>query len=255
MLKLEEYIARRKKEDKLNELDQKVRSENLRSCVGYVFEYFNDYIPTYDLGELTVQENEMIDKYRRQLSDYDPEVGAWLLDIYTDHHAMLNRTVARAFNEDPLFLLYSTDQEFRSISYDCYSMLIKKNPFLKDQTEMLFLLIKDIHRIQSGSNPSHDSPFISEEIHTWVEETWSKNRVNLMAFAWEWANYFWDHPEIWPAGHRIKSQESWRKYEYDFKQARNLFGLDSLYTRMPKKSFIRGHKPRFEALNNVCMVA
>ena len=41
MLKFEEYVARRKKEDRLNELDADRRIENMRVCINYVFEYFN----------------------------------------------------------------------------------------------------------------------------------------------------------------------------------------------------------------------
>ena len=44
MLRFEEYVARRKKEDRLNEFDVNARAENLRICVNYVFEYFNNYL-------------------------------------------------------------------------------------------------------------------------------------------------------------------------------------------------------------------
>lgn len=44
MLRFEEYIARRKKEDQLNEFDVNARPENIKICVNYVFEYFNSYL-------------------------------------------------------------------------------------------------------------------------------------------------------------------------------------------------------------------
>ncbi len=44
MLSIEEYIARRKKEDKLNEFDIDARAQNIKICVDYVFEYFNNYL-------------------------------------------------------------------------------------------------------------------------------------------------------------------------------------------------------------------
>lgn len=40
MLTIEEYIARTKKEDKLNEFDLDARTQNMKICVDYVFEYF-----------------------------------------------------------------------------------------------------------------------------------------------------------------------------------------------------------------------
>lgn len=38
------------------------------------------------------------------------------------------------------------------------------------------------------------------------------------------------------------------KYEYDFKKGTNLFNINSLYTKMPKKSFTKGRKQEFEIL-------
>lgn len=47
MLHFEEYVARRKKEDRLNEFDIAARAENIKTCVNYVFEYFNNYLCFY----------------------------------------------------------------------------------------------------------------------------------------------------------------------------------------------------------------
>ena len=39
---IENYILKRKLEDGLNEFDLEKRQENLRICVNYVFEFFNN---------------------------------------------------------------------------------------------------------------------------------------------------------------------------------------------------------------------
>ena len=44
MLSIEEYIARRKKEDRINEFNVDDRMENMRICTNYIFEYFNNYL-------------------------------------------------------------------------------------------------------------------------------------------------------------------------------------------------------------------
>jgi hypothetical protein len=150
--------------------------------------------------------------------------------------------------ENEFFFLLNTDQEFRNLSYDCYSKLVKKHPFLKDQTEMLFFFIKTYHRILSQERRKREIPFFSEDINSWIEDTWITYQVNIAAFAENWVMYFFDHEDLWPVTHRIKSQEEWRKYEYDFRQKSNLFNLNSLYAKMPKKSFTRGRKQDFETL-------
>lgn len=248
MLKIEEYIARRKKEDRVNEFDISERSENMKICVNYVFEYFNNYLNISEAEEKTFLKDEKLDKYSQALSEYDTEVRKWLVDIYSEYGKQINRNISNTLKEDEFFFLYNSEKEFRSASYDCYSKLIKKLPFLKDQTEMLFLFIKDYHRVKSQSNKEFNGVFISEEINQWVEETWAKHQVNIMVFVYDWINYFYDNENLWPSTHRKKTQNSWRKYDYDIKQKSNLFNIDSLYRKMPKKSFTKGRKQEFEIL-------
>ncbi len=198
--------------------------------------------------EKTVLENEKIEKYRKQLHEYDPELQDWLTSIYSEYGNSLNRAVGSLLKPNFYFYLFNTDQEFRNLSYDCYSKMVKKYPCLQDQTEMLFSLTKNYHRILSTQSWQSEVPFISEEINGWIDDTWTKHQVNIKAFAFSWIWYFYDHPEVGPSSHKKKSMESWRKYEYDYRQGYNLFNLNSLYVKMPKKSFTRGRKQEFEIL-------
>jgi hypothetical protein len=70
-LRLEEYIARRKKEDRLNEFDANARVENTKVCVNYIFEYFNSYLSITEAEDKTALQNEKTEKYRKQLEGYD----------------------------------------------------------------------------------------------------------------------------------------------------------------------------------------
>ena len=248
MLTIEEYIARRKKEDKLNEFDIEVRTQNMKNCVDYVFEYFNNYLNITEIEEKTVLHSEKLEKYRKQLRNYEPEVREWAVDIYNEYGKQMNRHIGNIVKNNEFFFIYDNDSEFRNLSYDCYSKLIKRLPFLKDQTEILFLFIKDYHKVESEQQFNSGLPVISEEINIWIDKTWAKYQVNLLAFAYKWIIDFYDNVDFWPTTHRIKSKDSWREYEYDYKQKSNLFNLDSLYRRMPKKSFIKGRKQELEIL-------
>ncbi|AII59482.1 hypothetical protein X793_03875 [Dehalococcoides mccartyi CG4] len=248
MLRFDEYIHRRMKEDHLNEFDISTRVQNMKICVDYVFEYFNNYLNITEAEDRTILLNEKIDKYRKQLQEYDPEVQDWLTRVYVDYDAYLNRAIAKLLKENEFFLLFNTEQEFRSLSYDCYSKLIKKHPFLKDQTEMLFLFIKNHHRKLSQERLYPEVPVISEGIDDWIESTWLRYQVNIPKFAYNWVNYFYDHKDLWPATHRKRSQDERIKYQYDFRQKSNLFNLNSLYAKMPKKPYTRGRKQEFEIL-------
>jgi hypothetical protein len=95
VLSIEEYIARRKREDGINELDRESRMENLQTCVGYVFEYFNQYLDITKMEEQTALNNERLEKYRKQLHLYEPEIQEWLVNIYAEYDKQINRSISK----------------------------------------------------------------------------------------------------------------------------------------------------------------
>ena len=248
MMKLEEYVEKRKKEDRINEFDKNKKDENLKICVNYMFEYFNNYLDITELEATTIAKEEKLDKYRKQLRDYDSEIREWLLNIYSEYGNFLDKSIGRRVrNEQIYFYLLSEDSEFRSLSYECYAKYIEKFPFLKGQEEMLYKFLKEYHKVESNKS-LWNAPEINEEINEWVEKTKNKYGVNLYRFAFEWVNYFYDAPELWGKNHKIKSGLEYRKYEYDYKNGDNLFNIDSLYRNMPKKPFTKGKKQEMEIL-------
>ena len=253
MLKLEEYIAKRKKEDLLNEFDKDKKDNNLKICVNYIFEYFNNYLNITELEERTILKNEKLEKYRRQLENYEPEIQEWLVNIYSEYGNFLDKSIGKRIkNEEIYFFLMNEESEFRSLSYECYAKYIKKFPYLKGQEEKLYKFLKEYHRVESQLE-SENNPSINQEIDEWIEKTKNKYGVNLYRFASNWVNYFYENKKLWDAGHKIKTQDTpfvW--YIYNYKNGSNLFNIDSLYRNMPKKSFTKGRKQEFEILFMYC---
>lgn len=248
MLSLEEYISKRKREDNINEYDIDSKDENIRICVNYVFEYFNQYLNIKEMEQKTFLNEERLVKFRNKLEKYEDAVQEWLVDIYDVHEKQIHRSIISFLKKEELFLLYNTEHEFRTCSYDCYAYLIKKNPFLKGQTEMLFNLIKDYHRIESEKELNNPSIFLTVDINEWLESTWSKHKVNIWAFASNYLLRFSDDDSLWPVKHKIKTNENWQPYIYDYKQKTNLFNLNTLYTKISNKPFIKGKKQYLEVI-------
>ena len=121
MISLEEYISRRKKEDGLNEFDLDARNENMRICVNYVFEYFNNYLNITEAEEKTTLQTEKLSKYSQQLRDYEPEVREWLVNICAEYGKQIKRNIGNILKQYEFFFLYNSESDFRSLSYDCYS--------------------------------------------------------------------------------------------------------------------------------------
>ena len=256
---LEEYILKRKKEDGINEYDLEKRSENLRICVNYLFEYFDHYLDTRPGDEKTILHEKKIDRYRSMLKDYDSEVREWLIFLYASHGKYMHKQITENYLRGNYFLLYDSEAEFRALSYEIYPKASKKFKFLEGQSEMLYTFIKESHRIRSLFAPYDKKYYISDSIDEWIDLTYQKHGVNIYKFCEEWAEYFFSYPDLWPRGHKHKregikglSTSDPIYWCYDYKQKNNLFGLDALYRNMPKKSFIRGKKQEFEAVLLYC---
>ena len=253
-MKLEEYIAHRKTEDGINELNLDERAENTKVCVNYVFEYFNNYLDSIGGSEEMILHNQKIDKYRNIVKEYSPDVKAWLVELYAAHGKYMHHNIGKMIEEDKYFLLYDSEKDFRALSYDLYPKAIKKYGFLEGQSEMFYRFIKDYHRVSSLMKDEID---ISPSINKWVQDTYAERGVNLATFCENYLSEFFDHPERWPRSHKKKSEYG-EKYnlkpndtlywDYDYRQKNNLFQLDSLYSGMPQKYFLKRRKQYFEIL-------
>lgn len=248
MLRIEEYLAKRKKEDNLNEFDLDKRVENIKSCMDYIFEYYNNYLDIDEIDKEMVLNNIGLNKYRQELIEYDDDVAEWLVDIYDKHRSRLNRVIGNILNDNVLFLVMNTDAEFRSISYEIYPKLIKKYPYLKEESEMIYMFIKDYHRIKS--DVKERMPVINDKIKLWIDYTKENYGVDMEAFVFNYLNKFFDNMSMWPRSHRKKviDEHGKTEYEYDYRKKNNLFGLDLLHTKISKKPFIRGKKQYIELL-------
>lgn len=93
MFTIEEYILKRKKEDNLNEFDLDKSVENVKSCMDYIFEYYNNYLDTEEIDDNMVLNNTTLNKYRQELLEYDDDIIEWLVEVYDKHRSRLNRII------------------------------------------------------------------------------------------------------------------------------------------------------------------
>ncbi len=256
---LEQYILMRKKEDSLNEYDLSKRSENIRICVNYIFEYYDNYLENSPDKEKTIQEEKKQDKFRQIVSSYSPDIQDWLVDLNTRTGKHIHIQLRNMIDEI-YFLLFSTDAEFRSLSYEIYPKAIKKVKELDGDGEMIYNFIRDEHRRRSEFTLEHQSIHITESIDKWISNTFKKYGVNIYAFCEDWCSYFFNTTELWEKSRKIRNHEfdsllgfkgldlsSNTFWDYDYKGDGERFGLNTLYRNMPKKDFIKGKKQAFEA--------
>lgn len=126
MLTIDEYIACRKKEDNLKDFDLDSRAKNIRICVNYVFEYFNDYLALHEQKAKAYMGNDKIEKYSLRVVAYCPEVKKWLIDLYSKHNNLINFSLKHVIDKNKFFLLSYTEDDFQLIADVCHTKLSRK---------------------------------------------------------------------------------------------------------------------------------
>lgn len=251
MFTIEDYIAKRKQEDNLNEFDKNKKIDNIKSCIDYIFEYYNNYLEINEINERTVLNNEKVKKFRKYLSDYNynEEVKEWLIYIFDKYENNMNIIIKHVIEKNNLFMLYYTEAEFRKQSYECYSKLVNKYTYLKSETEMIFQYVKEYHR--DISSKEINIPNFSDKMTKWILHTKESYGVNIVSFINQYMWNFWDEEEKWPRTHKIKVKSTYNdgwEYEYNYKKKSNLFNLDLLYAKISDRPFIKGKKQYLEVL-------
>lgn len=257
---LEQYILMRKKEDGINEYDLSKRSKNIRICVNYIFEYFDNYLENSPDAEKTFIEERRQEKYRKIVSRYSPDVQDWLVDLNSRSRKHGHKYL-RELIDDRYFLLYNSDTEFRSLSYSIYPKAIKRVKELEGEGEMIFNFIRDEHRIRSEFTLEQQGIHITDSIDKWISNTFKKHGVNIFAFCEDWCSYFSDTPNLWEKWRKKRNHDcdslleygkydlsSYMFWDYDYKPGGERFGLNSLYRNMPKKDYTKRKKQAFDAV-------
>lgn len=247
MLTIEEYISFRKREDNLKDFDLDTRAQNIRTCVNYVFDYFNNYITQHEDKAKTYMDKDKIEKYSSRLRDFSPDVKKWLVNLYSKHYNLLNFTLKQLLDKNEYFLLYHTEEEFENVTIECLSKLTRKYPYLRDEKDGTFLLVKDYHRIVNLVYYNDKIPKLPLHITKWINDTMSIYHVELRTFAAEWyRKVMFDEtvskpmiPGISVVPYDIKKE---------FLEKENLFNIDSLYNEIYTRPFITGKKQELLAL-------
>lgn len=247
MLTIDEYIACRKKEDNLNDFDLDSRAKNIRTCVNYVFEYFNDYLSQHEKKAKTYMNNAKIEKYSSRVDAYSPEVKKWLVDIYSKHNNLINFSIKHVIEKNKFFLLSYSEDDFQIMADDCCTKLSRKWPYLRDEKDGILFFIKDHHRINNLIFHDDKIPNLPQSISDWISDTMIKYHIGLKTFAYDWCqSVMYDNtiPKPTIPDNFIDDSD----FKEDLLNKENLFDIDRLYSKISTKPFIYNRKQELKLL-------
>jgi hypothetical protein len=247
MLTIDEYIACRKQEDNLKDFNLDHRSSNIRKCVNYVFDYFNEYLTQHEQKAKTYMDINKIEKYSSRVSEYCPEVKNWLVDLYSKHYNLINFSLKHAIVKKEYFLLSYKEEDFQIIADDCRTKLSRKWPYLRDEKEGILLFVKDQHRIGNLVFYDDKIPHLPQNIIDWINDTMRNYDIELRTFAYEYSyKVRYDNTILKPIAPNNLFEYS--DFKDDLSNKDNLFDIDNLYKEICTRPFIINKKQELQLL-------
>ena len=253
VIKIEEYLKKRKTDEKINEFDFEKKSENLQIFINYVIEYFNTYVDIDQLKREMLEDDIKLRGYNKLILDYNLEIQEWLLRNYANTEHRIHRPIQKYLDTCDIFLLINDDAHFRKISYKCFANLSKKYKELEDNISWLHELIRNEHEIQSNYYNSSWEDFEfellepSEKIIEYTNRVLKDHKINLLEWAATYIHNFYNQKNKWPIGHKLKTEYD-GFYEYNYKNNKNLFNIDIIYAQVSHLPYLKGKKKLLEAL-------
>lgn len=253
MIKIEEYIKKRKNDEKVNEFDLENKNENMQLFISYVIEYFNTYVDIDELKREMLEEDIKLRGYNKLITEYSLDIQEWLLKLYATTGHRMHKPVQKYLDTYDVFLLINDDNHFKKVSYKCFASLGKKYKQLEDNLTWLQELIRNEHEIKSNHyNYSFDDYEFdviapSEKMTDYVIKTLKNHKVNLFCWAEEYVLNFDNQKNKWPAGHKLKTEYP-GFYRYDYKSKKNLFNIDVIYPQVSHLPYLKGKKKMLESL-------
>ena len=124
MLTIEDYIASRKKKDKLDEFDFQKHSENMGAVIQYVMDYFNEYLNLEDYSYEQVKTQQVIDKFKEGIIEDFPTTYEFIISYYWSNKKRIDKLVSKAYEEiEDIELFYLPEDDIKVAEYVCKKKL------------------------------------------------------------------------------------------------------------------------------------
>jgi len=112
MLTIDEYIAKMKKSDKLDEFDYLKQSENMTAVIKYVMSYFNEYLSMESCDAEVIKLKHAADKLEEETATKYPKSKDFILDFYLQHKIRINKEVGKWLDHIPYFKFFIRSRTF-----------------------------------------------------------------------------------------------------------------------------------------------
>lgn len=245
MLTIENYIASRKKKDKLDEFDFQKHSENMGAVIQYVMEYFNEYLNLEDYSYEQVKTQQVIDKFKEGIIENFPTTYEFIISYYWSNKKRVDKLVSKAYEEiEDIEIFYLPEDDRKVAEYVCKNKL--KVVATEELLSNIAIMSKEYRESQIEKPSISDMKELDNAISDWVIEVYRKYNVNLLDFAREISYKFYERYVDREYDGQTKTHYYINKYDYRYQD--NPFNINDIYNRNKHREFIDGHKGELEML-------
>lgn len=249
MLKLEDYITKRKKEDKIDEFDLKKHSENMASIIKYVTDYFNNYLNLEDYDYEKIKMQHTVDKFKKDIQKRYPETYDYIISYYLDNKIRLDKYVTKAYEDMKDGELFYKEEDYNKVA----EFVIEKKlnlPMDEILYHKLSMMAREYRQIENACPAISEMKELDNALVDWVKYVFRKYHVNLLNYTSEVAYHYY---ETYVATEYDRDTDTFYHInKYDYRYQENPFDINDIYARNEHREFIKDHKGELEMLIMYC---
>lgn len=187
MLTIDEYIAKMKKADKMDEFDYLKQSENMAAVIKYVMTYFNEYMTLETCDAEAIKMKHKRDKLEQEIESKYPKSKEFILDFYLRQRIGIHKEVKKWLEELDYYPFFYSEDDFSSAASDFCADYKLKSGSMDEYRSDIQTLMAEIKQCDTEEPGPSEMIHLDSSLVKWVRDTYRQYGVNLFAFAYDHA--------------------------------------------------------------------
>ncbi len=246
MLTIEEYIAKMKRANKLDEFDYVKISENMSSVMKYVMSYFNEYLTMETCDVEEIKHRHAADKLEQEAAERFPNSKSFVVEFYLSNKIRIDKLVDNWMKKLQYLELYYSEDDFASLADEyCRSTKIA-GVDMQVYKDSIKILMAEIKAYNTDRLDFSDMIHLDNNIVSWIKDTYHTYGVNLIEFA---SNTTYSFYERYVKYERERfSDRGYYINNYNHRYNENPFDIDRIYEQNKHKPFLENKRGELEML-------
>ena len=246
MQTIDEYIAKMKRADKMDEFDYLKKSENMSAVINYVMAYFNDYLTLDTCDAENIKMKHKRDKLEIEIENRYPKSKEFILNYYLQNGIGIHKEVKKWLEQLPYFAFYQSEEDFFSAAQEFCAGYRLKTENMEEYLGGIQALMAEIKQCDTEEPKSSDMIHLDSQLVTWVRNTYKQYGVNLFSFAYDLASSYEQRYVKFERGEW--GQSSYYVNNYNHRYNSNPFNIDEIFEENKHRPFLQDKRGELEML-------